>query len=817
MSKDAEPKSTKLTRRNFLKWSAVAGAGAGLVACGAKNPYPTPSDGHLVPNGTGRTDVEKTVWSACVVNCGSRCPLRLQVKGGRVVRVLPDNTGDNSLMGRNILACVRGRNMRERIYNPDRIKTPLLRVGKKRSEGKFKPISWDEAFDLIVKKIKYTYETYGPEAVYKNYGSGAWNAHLAYSGGWKRLFNLMGGQLGYYGNYSYLQISQCTRYFYGNEDEQPSNSLEDSIDNSKMIVLWGNNPLETRMSGGGITYTALKAKEAGVKIVVVDPRYSDSAATVADEWIAIRPGTDAALVAALIYVMVQEGLHDQAFLDKYCVGFDEHTLPKGAPARSSYRAYIDGTGYDKTPKTPEWAAPITGIPADKIRKFARELATIGPVNITQGWGPQRHANGENIANSIYLLACATGNVGIPGGGTGGRDGYFWPITNWLDDGKNPVKTAISCYKWTDAIDRGAELTAKKDGVQGADRLKVGIKFMLVYASNMLSSQHGDINRTKEILDDDSKCEFILGMDNQMTPSMKLCDLVLPDTTTAERWDLIPSEYTGELAYEIMAEQAIKPLFETKSALDVTTELAKRLGIGKEFAKGKRTTEEWARELQIKNRAEHPEIPSFDELRKIGVYRYTPKEHVVALKEFRQDPQANPLETPSGKIEIYSARLAKIAKEWEFNPKLLGDVVTPIPMHVTTRESAEEARKNKKYPLQVIGHHYKGRTHSTYGNLAKNREAHPQKIWINTSDAEKRGIKNGDQMQVWNDRGKIQSQAFVTSRIAPGVMSVPQGAWVEWSENGIDKGGAMNVLTSLDPTPLAKGNGQHTNLAEAAKA
>ena len=590
-----------LSRRSFMKWSGVAGGTAALVATTTQLGMP----GARSESGDGAADVDATIWSACVVNCGSRCPLRLQVKDGVVTRVLPDNTGDDTLWNRQIRACVRGRNMRERIYNPDRIKKPLKRVGAKRSDAEFEEISWDEAFDIITEKLKYTYDKYGPESVYKQYGSGVWNAHVANSGGWHRLFNLLGGHLGYYGNYSYLQISQCTRYFYGSPDEQISNSIEDAIENSNLLVLWGNNPLETRMSGGGNTYTATLAKKAGLKIIVVDPRYSDSASVLADDWIALRPGTDAALVAGMAHVMITEDLHDQEFLDKYCVGFDEEHMREGAPENASYRSYIEGKGEDGIEKTPEWAAEITGVPANKIRTFAREVALAKPANIAQGWGPQRHANGENNANAIYLLAALTGNVGIPGGGTGGREGYLWPYTPWLDDGVNPVEASISCYKWTDAIDRGPELTAVRDGVRGKDKLDVGIKFMLVYGSNMLASQHGDINRTREILDDDSKCEFILGIDNQMNASMELCDLVLPDTTTAERWDLVPSEYTGDMAYEIMIHQAIEPLYESRSSIEITAEIANRMGVGEEFSQGKETTEDWARELHEQARENHP--------------------------------------------------------------------------------------------------------------------------------------------------------------------------------------------------------------------
>lgn len=572
------------------------------------------------------------------------------------------------------------------------------------------------------------------------------------------------------------------------------------------------------MSGGGVTFTTAMAKKRGLKIIVVDPRYSDSASVLADEWIALRPGTDTALIAAMVHVMLQENLHDQAFLDTYCVGFDEEHLPEGAPANASYRSYVEGKGPDGVEKTPEWAAEITGVPANQIRKFAREVALAKPANITQGWGPQRHAHGENQANAIYLLACVTGNVGIPGGGTGGRDGYYWPVTQWLDDGANPVQTQISCYTWTDAIERGPEMTALADGVRGRDKLETGIKFMVFYGSAMGSSQHGDINRTRQILDDESKCEFIVGMDNQMTSTMKLCDLVLPDTTTSERWDLVPSEYTGDMAYEIMCEQAIAPLYESRTAIDVTTALAERLGVGAEFGGGKKTTEDWARELQAKNREANPHLPEFEALREMGVYRYLdPNGLYVGLKAFREDPEANPLGTPSGKIEIYSSQLADLAATWEFPNALPGDEITPIPAHVATWESAEEARGNEKYPLQCISHHYKGRTHSTYGNLSNNLEAHPQKIWINTRDAAARGIANDDIIRVFNDRGTIQCQALVTPRIVPGAISVPQGAWVKFDDAGVDHGGAANVLTSLHTTPLAKGNGQHTSLVQVAKA
>ncbi|MDT3767372.1 molybdopterin-dependent oxidoreductase [Gleimia hominis] len=804
------------SRRSFLKWSAVAtAAGTVLPACTAHTP--TRSEGSK--EGLPAPTADRTVWSACLVNCGSRCPLRMQVKDGTIVQVLPDNTGDDGLFTRQIRACVRGRSMRQRIYSPDRIKTPLIRVeGTKRGAGKWRKASWDEALDLVVEKLRYTYDKYGPEAVYRNYGSGVWNAHVANSGGWNRLFNLLGGRLTYYGNYSYAQIATITRYFYGSEDEQVSNSFEDAALHSDLLVLWGNNPQETRMSGGGLVYTSLWAKIKGkCKIIVVDPRYSDSAAVLADEWVAPRPGTDSALIAGMIHVMLQENLQDQAFLDKYCIGFDEDHMPEGAPKHASYRSYIEGKGPDGVEKTPEWAARITGVPADQIRAFARQVANAKACNISQGWGPQRHANGEHQALAIYLLACVTGNVGIPGGGTGGREGYYWPITEWFDDGENPVKTSISCFGWTDAIDHGPEMTATKDGVRGADRLKTGIKFLLNYGSNMPGSQHADINRTRKILQDESKCEFILAVDNQMTRTTELADVVLPDTTQSERWDLIPSEYTGDMAYLILTQKVIEPLYESRPAFEIVREIAKRMGLEQEFSEG-RDLEATVRRMHAKTVAEHPQFPDFDQMLKQGVYRYSnPEGTTVALKEFREDPEANPLDTPSGKIEIYSQQLADMAKTWEFPNPLRGDQILPIPAYQATWEGAEEAKTNREYPLQCIGHHYKQRTHSTYGNLSWLNEAHPQSVWINTLDAQDRGIKDGSEVLIYNPRGKVQIPAKVTARIAPGVISLPQGAWTKFDEHGVDHGGAVNVLTSQHPTPISKGNGQHTTLVQVKKA
>lgn len=238
-----------------------------------------------------------------------------------------DNTGSDEYGNHQVRACLHGRSIRRRINHPDRLNYPMKRVGK-RGEGKFERISWDEALDTIASSLKKTVEQYGNEAVYIQYSSGIVGGNMTRSSpsasAVKRLMNCYGGSLNQYGSYSTAQISCAMPYTYGSND---GNSTTD-IENSKLVVMFGNNPAETRMSGGGITYLLEKAREkSNAKMIVIDPRYTDTAAGREDEWLPIRPGTDAALVAGIAWVLINENLVDQPFLDKYCVGYDEKTLP----------------------------------------------------------------------------------------------------------------------------------------------------------------------------------------------------------------------------------------------------------------------------------------------------------------------------------------------------------------------------------------------------------------------------------------------------------------------------------------------------------
>lgn len=762
-------------------------------------------------------EIGKYVWCACVINCGQRCPLRCFTKNGQVIRIETDNSEgetQNPRGPRQIRACQRGRSMRERIYSPDRIRYPMKRVGE-RGEGKFERISWDEAVKEIARQWKRIKETYGNEAIYWQYCSGQ-QSLVSSRRSWWRLANLMGGYLKYYGSYSNAQLAASFPMTYGG---RPA-SLPSEIANAEMYVLFGNNPSVTRPSGGGKGYQidlAIGARRHRPYTIVIDPAFTDTATTHADEWIPIRPGTDAALVGALAYEFITHNWVDEKFLDRYCVGYDEKTLPASAPKNGDYKSYILGKGKDKTPKTPQWASKITGIPVETITHLAYQMAHTKPLFVSQGWGPQRQANGEETARAIAMVPILLGQVGLPGTNTGEHEGNTPFPAVYLPIGKNPVKATIPVYLWTDAIFRGKEMTRRTDGLHGAERLTQNIKMILNSGGNTMINQHGDANWTDKILRDTSLCEFIVVCDNQMTPSCRYADILLPDTLGPETVDAACQGGShGDVSLMLAIQKGIEPQWEQKPSWEICRLIAKELGLEEQYTEGK-TQFEWVQWCYEETRKKVPALPPFDLFWKNGMAKvWNHRKDAVALEGFRKDPVKNKLKTPSGKIEIYSERLAKETEDWILPD---GDVISPIPVYWRSWDMPGDARQ-KKYPLQCFGFHGHGRIHSTFHNLPQLRSLHPDVVFMNPVDAEARGIQDGDKVFIYNDRGTVLLPTRVTPRLMPGVCTIPQGAWYKPEMIGgkkVDVGGCINTLTHHRPSPYGKGNAQHNVLVQIRKA
>ncbi|WP_413309457.1 DMSO/selenate family reductase complex A subunit [Bacillus sp. 1P10SD] len=784
----------KMQRRTFLKWSSAIGIPVIAGGVGTKLLVDRQQK-----EGVASAKVEEKIISTCSINnCGGRCVIKAHVKDGVVVRVSTDTQESGDLSTPPLRACVRGRNYRSLLYHPDRLKYPMKRVGK-RGEGKFERISWEEAIEIIATEVKRIGDHYGPESRYVNYASGqSWGLHGGKNAA-RKLLSLTGGFLNYRNDYSSGAGNVATPYTYGTNN---SGSSFDSLLHSKYIILWGQNPSEMIFSTPYREYL-MQAKKNGAKIIVIDPRYTDTAIAFADEWIPILPTTDNAMMDAMGYVIITENLHDQEFLDKYCIGFDDSHMPDGIPKEESLKNYLLGLK-DGVPKTPEWAERICGVPAEKIREIARNYVNIKPAALIQGWAAQRQAYGEQFMRGGAQLACLTGNVGKLGGwaaGTGywSRSDIVYPFSF-----ENPVKASIPCFLWTKAVENGIEMTAE-DGLEGVERLTSNIKCIFNMAGNMLINQHSDINKTRTLLEDDSKVEFIVVSDLFMTPSAKFADILLPGTTFFERWDIGVPWCFGD--YVVLGEKTIDPLYECRDEYDVFAEVAEKLGIKDKFTEGKTTFDLVKESVERTKKELDPNFPSFEEFRDKGVYHFRFEEPLVAFKDQIEDIEKMPFETPSGKIELFSKSL------WDMNQH---DEIPAIAKYIPSWEGPEDSL-TEKYPLQLIGWHYKRRCHSTYDNQSWLEEAAKQEMWMNPMDAEKRGIINGDRAKVFNERGTLEIVVKVTPRITPGVVGIPQGAWYTPDKDGLDQRGSLNVLTSQRPTPLAKANPQQTNLVEVKKA
>ncbi len=737
---------------------------------------------------------EKIITTTGLNNCGGRCLIHAHVRDGEIVKLTTDTTAeaDDNVP---LCACAKGLNYHKTFLSKDRLLYPMKRVGE-RGEGKFERISWEEAVDTIAREWVRIRDTYGPASRYVNYATGM-SGLLDPNAMAKRLLALDGGYLERYNSYSSACMSQATNLMYGTR--VTGNSLDSWLD-SELIILWGHNPADTKFDSATMHYLK-KAKAKGIPIVVVDPRKNDTVLQLNAEWIPIRPATDPAMMDAMAYVIYENGLHDQAFLDRCCIGFDKNHMPDGVDLSECYLSYLLGEK-DGIAKTPEWAESITGVPAQTVRSLALRYAKAKPAALIQGLGAQRHAYGEQGVRGGILLACMTGNVGIWGGWASGNGHYKGHETPSFPRGKNPFPMSISVYTWTDAVVRGREMT-DLDGVKGGQQLPCDIKMILNLAGNCLINQHGDINRTAEILKDTSKCEFIVCSDLFLTASAKFADILLPGVSPLERNDItVPWQYGDFLGF---AHQVVEPSGESRLEYNWLAEVAEKLGLREEFTEG-RTADQWLEYLYNDLRQRETELPPYEEFSQGGVYRYRNNPRFIAFEQECLDPKAHPFPTPSGKIELFSETVYRT----EYR-----DFFPAIPRYVEPPEGAQDPLI-EKYPLQMIGWHTNRRAHSIHDNNPGLETIQPQRLWMNPADAAVREIVDGDEVLVWNDRGRVRVRVKVTDRIMQGVTALAQGAWYCPDADGVDTNGSINVLTHLRPTPYARGNAQHTNLIEVKK-
>ena len=687
--------------------------------------------------------------------------MKVHVKGNRIVRI---ESGDEEETSHRM--CARGRAYRQRVYAPDRLLYPLKRTGA-RGAGEFTRVSWGEASKTVAREMKRVRATYGNASIL-HFCSMA-DAHaLHHIQAFHRLLCQFGGYTAPWGTISDEGANFAAGTTYGTR--QRGHTFEDYL-NSRLIIMWSWNPVTTQQ-GTNIPLYLARAKEEGAKIISVDPRYTDSTAAFADQWIPIRPGTDTAVFAAMAYVIIRENLHDKRFIDTYTFGFDR------------FRDYIFGLE-DGVEKTPEWAEVISGIPAATIAGLAREYARTKPALLNTSIAAGRTAFGEQYHRAASALESITGNTVIRNGGRPvSRD--LMRITQ-ISSPPNQVEMEVSS-RWNALPYRGTSVnsSARVNVSLLADAILKGkaggypadYKFLWLSNTNYLN-QLGEVNKTIEAF---KKLEFILVTEQFMSPTAKYADIVLPVCTFLERNDLYAPRSGGTYA---ILNKAIEPLGESKSQLQICEAIATELGITDYNDK---SDEEWVKSIVTKL-SEEVEFPGYDALRKRGFYKLKFGKSTPVAKKEPEDPEQKPFPTPSGKIEIYS----------QIIDRMNHPLIPPVPEYLETWESLNDPLA-KRYPLQLITPHFNRRAHSQFDNLPWLRELQTQVVTISTLDAESRGIRQGDMVRIFNDRGEVRILAEVTERIMPGVVAIPQGAWYTPDRSGIDHGGCPNMLTKNVSSP-----------------
>ena len=688
--------------------------------------------------------IDDTLPVACPLDCGGGCPLLAHLKNGKVVKITNNPYGSRHMTG-----CIKGFQMARVLYASDRLKKPLIRNGP-RGSGMFREAGWDEALDLVAKSLEEIRENYGPESIIRLGAAGTSTGALHETNNLTRRFlSLYGGYTEITDGYSSAAAKYATPFVLGTRS---AGIDPGTLRSSKLVILWGANIVEARLEGALESHVR-EAKLRGVSVIYIDPRRTLTAKTLATEWIPIRPGTDVALMMAVLYVLDSENLVDRNYVEKYSYGFD------------GLVDYIQGRD-DGVPKTPEWAEKICGTQAAVIRKLAREYGRSHPAAIIPGLSIQRTLGGEEAIRMSIALQVATGNLGVEGSSSGA---LTWgtlpsPRIGRLPVPHNPVKESVTMYKWADAV-----LEGKKGGYS------TDIKAIYNVGGNFVATAAD----THKVIRAYQSVEFSVCHDYFLTPTAKQCDVVLPAAMFLERNDVVIPDGGNHLMY---SHKVSEPAGESKTDYEIFCLLAGRLGFLDTFSEGL-TEEQWLQRFISES-----EVPDLEEFKAKGIY-FGADQYRVALSDFIRDPKTNPLNTPSGLVQIYSDDYAKTG-------------YSPIP-------TCRVAFPNREYPLNLITPKSRYRIHSENWNIPFFRKLERHALWINPADARQRGIKSGDQVIVTSPQGKVRVTAMVTVDISPGVLCLQEGAWPVFDENEVEINGAANVLTSTEPTLPSQASRTHT--------
>jgi biotin/methionine sulfoxide reductase len=682
-------------------------------------------------------------------------------------------------------------------------------TGAGRGAEPFVAVPWDEALDIVAAEVTRVRDAFGPASIYAgSYGwASAGQLHYA-QGTLKRFLGLAGGFSNSVGNYSFGAASVLVPHIVGNGQsvQGPLTSWSVIERHTKLLVSFGGIPLKnTQIAlGGNPEHDDGDWQErivaAGVQIVSISPLRDDAAGMAGAEWIAPRPNTDTALMLGLAHTLILEGLHDEAFLARYCHGFE------------TFRGYVTGEA-DGVEKDADWAAAICDIPADAIRALARRMAKSRTL-VTACWSIQRADHGEQPYWMAITLAAMLGQIGLPGGGYGfgygATGGIASPraraITPRLPVGPNKVQGFIPVARITDMLlNPGGGCDYDGRWIEYPD-VRV-----IWWAGGNPFHHHQDINR---LLEGWRRVDTVIVNDPWWTPCARHADIVLPSSTTLERNDI----GVARAPAMIYAMQKVQdPPGEARNDHDIFAALSDRMGFGEAYTEG-RDEMGWLRHIYDVARQQNAEsgieMPGFDEFWDTGLFEFPrPEKGVVLFDSFRADPEGKPLKTPSGKIEIVSETIAGFGYD-------------DCPGHPTWMEPAEwlGGATAAQYPLHMVSNQPRTRLHGQLdsGPVSKaSKVSGREPVWMHPDDAAARELRDGDVVRLFNGRGACLAGLVVTDDIRKGVIMLATGAWYDPLEPGakgtLDIHGNPNMLTiDKGTSKLAQAPISQTALVEVEK-
>ena len=817
------------------------------------------------------TKEKETVMSLHPMHCGGACMLKLHMKDGRVCKVtsagdIPREGSyekDESLVPMQRRACLLGISEKRRIFAPDRLKYPLKQTLERGNIRGFRRISWDEALDTIA-------GWYREMEIRK--------AELGYlpildEGG---MAPYLGPHLRRFGNPSSGNLQAATFGAIGKFDTLKGNPPMDAF-NSNYIVIWGN---DTQANLPSFAFIAMKAKEAGIPVTVVDTRYTDTAAAmgtgsdVKPRYICVRPGTDSALLAAMANVIYRRDLHDKEFIRKYCFGFyPGESVTSKSPSRhpvtnepyfgktfivpegQSFVEYLDELerehgGYEGVLS---WAERLTGVGKKTIEDFAVEYATAKPAFIfSKLTGPQRTNNGMYFSWLLIALSAMTGNTNKRGGGYGDireDDGYSIQLEPAPRFSAEAAYTPIlfSSFRLNDVLLHGRDGRTPeqlREDVLRMNGIDLGPDARLELEMYMRGAVGGNIfnqipNINKRVLAW-KKLKHVVSYERFMSSTVAWSDIVLPTVTNFEESSL----QNQRVSDTFVVNGPMPYMYEAKPDWRINELLAERLGI--EFTP--RTLSDMEEMEQQWKKASIPEdykkinpdakLPDFEELIKNGNFQLP----VPTEKTLIQTALIKPgeFDTDTGRINFYSPYYAERGRA--VLKATRAQYVRASEGYEDVLEGGKTGVKGIRYPLQFITPHMAHRALTTYGNVPVIAEQKPHAVEMHPEDAALRNIENGDIVYVFNDYGCIKLAAAVTRRILPGVVCIGQGAayrpstsetyeaWFDADNDGkpelyivpVDVGGCTNSITAdmnsgiLDPFIVGLGLNAGGALCEISK-